>query len=429
VADRRGVDIISNGRDPDRHTPGASRWIIGAVALALIGGVAIHLILGGAGRPAHRKAQRSLLTVTVAAPAMLRGIPLRPGAAPAGLLFLGGNTLRTLAVRERAPARPARMLPEVAAAGDPLGPAPVVRQIISVAGGVIVVLAGDGSAGLPDIGNVLFIPAGASGAGTARVIARANYVALAPNHRDVWVEQAGAPWGNGPASSPAWLVDEAGHRLSAVAHLHGQVLEAATIRGLLVQGRYDQVKLINPASGAAVHTGIPANVVIAGADASHVAWQAVSCMIGCVLHVTSLQDGADTKIALPLGTALDQQDTSAFDPAGQRFALPLDAIGDHALPVGTYVYVADLSDRTVTRAPGGPIPLATLPAVPGAIPSGNTDVVSVHWTAADSGLWIVATDGLFFQAAYWTGAGPLRALPSQPGLAYKFDIPGPAAPG
>ena len=41
---------------------------------------------------------------------------------------------------------------------------------------------------------------------------------------------------------------------------------------------------------------------------------------------------------------------------------------------------------------------------------------------------IVATDGLFFQAAYWAGTGPLHVLQTQAGLAYKFDIAGASTP-
>lgn len=438
MADRRGVDIISSGREPDHRRSAASRLLVGAIAAALLGGVAIHLILGGSGRVPHHKARGSLSSVTVTAPPMLHGTPLRAGVAPGTVLFLGGNELRLLKVRDRASAfpagplpttLPASPLPTVGGARNPLGLAPVVRQIISVAGGVVAVLAGNGPAGLPDIGDVLFIPVSASGAGAPRVIARANYVALAPNRSDVWVEQAGPPWGNGPVGSPAWLIDEAGHRLQAGAGLHGRVLDAATVRGLLVQGPFGQVALIDPVTGAAVPTSIPKNAVIAGADPDHVAWQASSCTIRCPLHVTNLPGGGDTQIALPPGTALDLQDTSAFDPAGQRFAVPLDATGPHGLPIGTYVYVADIGDRKLIRVPGGPIPLAALPAVPGAIPAGTNDVVSVRWSSDGSGLWIVATDGLFFQAAYWTGAGPLHVLPPQAGLAYKFDLSEPAAPG
>jgi hypothetical protein len=40
----------------------------------------------------------------------------------------------------------------------------------------------------------------------------------------------------------------------------------------------------------------------------------------------------------------------------------------------------------------------------------------------------VATDGLFFQAAYWTGTGPLHVLRAQTGLAYKFDLAGAGTP-
>ena len=42
------------------------------------------------------------------------------------------------------------------------------------------------------------------------------------------------PRGNGPASSPTWLVGEDGHRLSGARGLNGRVLVAATVRGMLV---------------------------------------------------------------------------------------------------------------------------------------------------------------------------------------------------
>jgi len=105
-------------------------------------------------------------------------------------------------------------------------------------------------------------------------------------------------------------------------------------------------------------------------------------------------------------------------------ALPLDIIDHRGVVAGTSVYVADISARTLVRLPGGPIPVASLPAVVGAFPAGASDVVSVRWAAAGSGLWIVATDGLYFQVAYWTGHGPLQVLRPQAGLAYKFDVPG-----
>jgi hypothetical protein len=377
-------------------------------------------------------------------PGAASGTLMRAGIAPGTVLVLGGHELRLLKLKDQALS--AATVPDAGGARYPLGPDPVVRQIISAAGGVVAVLAGNGPAGLPDIGDVLFIPVSASGAGTPRVIARANYAALAPNRRDVWVEQAGPPWGNGPTGSPAWLVDEAGHRLSAAVPLHGRVLYAATVRGLLVRGPIADVTLIDPVSGAAVPSGIPKDAVLAGADADHVAWQASSCTLRCPLHVISLRDGRGTQLALPPGTALDLQDTAAFDPAGRRFALPLDATGRRGQAIGTYVYVADLSAGKLLRVPGGPIPPASLPAVPGAIPAGANDVVSARWSSDGSssdgsssdgsssdgsssdgsGLWIVATDGLFFQVAYWPGTGPLLVLPPRIGLAYKFDIAGPA---
>jgi len=254
-------------------------------------------------------------------------------------------------------------------------------------------------------------------------------MALAPNRRDIWVEQAGPPWGNGPAGSPAWLVDEDGRRLSGARGLNSQVLVAATVRGLLVQGPDQKLALVDPVNGSTGGTGIPENAIIAGADADHMAWQAGSCETRCPLHVTDLRGGPGTEIALPPDTVIDPNDTSDFDPAGQRFAVALDTVERRGAVTGTNVYVADLSARKVIRVPGGPIPVAALPAVAGAFPAGSSDVVSARWAADGSGLWIVATDGLYFQAAYWAGRGPLQVLRPQAGLAYKFDVPGTGTPG
>jgi hypothetical protein len=319
-------------------------------------------------------------------------------------------------------------LPDAGDARNPLGLDSAVQQVISVAGGVVALIYGHGSAGLPDIGDVLFVPVDGRGAGPARIIARANYMALAPNHRDVWVEQAGPPWGNGPAGSPAWLVDEDGRRLSGVRRLNNQALVADTVRGLLVQGPDQKLALIDPVNGRAEGTGIPADAIIAGIDADRVAWQAAACPVDCPLHVTDVRGGPDTQIALPPHTAIDSDDTSDFDPTGQRLALPLDTTDHQGAITGTYVYVADLSARKLIKVPGGPVPVATLPPVLGAFPAGSSDVVCARWSADGSGLWIVATDGLYFQAGYWTGHGALRVLGPQAGLAYKFDVPGTGKP-
>ena len=421
------ADVISSGRDPDRRRSVAWRLLAGTAAVLLAGGVAVHLILGGSGQPHHR-AQGPQSSAALAAPTMLRGTPLQPGAAPSTLLFLGGDELQLLNVRDQAPT-PLTDVLQGARQGYPLGPDPAVQQITSAAGGVVALISSHGAAGLPDIGDVLFIPVNASGAGVPRIIARANYMAVAPNHRDIWVQQAGPPWGNGPGDSPAWLVSEAGRRLSDPRSLDGRVLVAATVRGLLAAGPVGTVALIDPVSGSQEHTSIPENALIAGANADQVAWQAASCTLRCPLHVTDMRGGPGMEIALPPHTALDSADTSDFDPAGQRLALALDTIDRQGAATGTYIYVADIRARRLIRVPGGPIPVATLPAVLGAFPVGSGDVVSARWTADDSGLWIVATDGLYFQAAYWTGSGPLHVLQPQAGLAYKFDLPGSTAPG
>jgi hypothetical protein len=429
MPDEPTLDVISGGRDPDHHRAVPWRLLAGVAAAALIaGGIAFHLISGPSGSVPPRKPQASPPPVALTVPSILHGTPLQPGGAPGTLLFLGGEELRLLNVREQAPTSLTSVLPDAGNARNPLGPDPAVQQIISVAGGVVVLVYSHGSADLPDIGDVLFVPVDASGAGPPRLIARANFMALAPNHRDIWVEQAGPPWGNGPAGSPAWLVDSDGRRLSGVRRLNDQALVAATVRGLLVQGPDQKLALMDPVNGRAEPTGIPAGAIIAGTDADHVAWQAAACPLDCPLHVTDLRGGPDTQIALPPHTVINSGDTSDFDPAGQRLALPLDIIDHQGAITGTYVYVADLGARKLTRVPGGPIPVATLPAVLGAFPAGSSDVICARWSVDGSGLWIVATDGLYFQVGYWTGHGPLRVLQTQTGLAYKFDVPGAGRP-
>ena len=429
MPDEPAFDVISGGRDPDHRRATPWRLLAGVAAAVLIaGGIAFHLTSGPSGSVPPWKPQASPSSVALAAPSMLHGTPVRPGGAPGTLLFLGGQELRLLNVREQAPTSLASVLPDAGDARNPLGPDPAVQQIISVADGVVALIYSHGSGDLPDIGDVLFVPVDARGAGPPRIIARANYMALAPNHRDVWVEQAGPPLGNGPASSPAWLAGEDGRRLSGVRRLNNQALVAATVRGLLVQGPDQKLALMDPVNGHAERIGIPANAIIAGTDADHVAWQAAACPPDCPLHVTDVRGGPDTQIALPPHTVVDSGDTSDFDPAGQRLALPLDTTDHQGVITGTYVYVADLSARKLIRVPGGPVPVATLPAVLGAFPAGSSDVVCARWSADGSGLWIVATDGLFFQVGYWAGHGPLRVLQPQAGLAYKFDVPGTGRP-
>ena len=427
MPDGPAFDVIHSGRDPDRRNP-VRGWLIAGLAVVLIaGGIAVHLALGGSSRPRHPAPRGSASPVALAVPPIFHGTPLRPGIAPSALLFLGGDGLRLLSVGQRAQASLTDVWPG-SIARDPLGPDPAVQQVASVAGGVVALISSHGSAGLADVGVVLFIPVTGSGAGPPRVIARANYLAVAPDHRGIWVERAGPPWGNGPADSPAWLIDEAGHRGSGVRHLGHRLLVAATDGGLLVQDPSRALTLIDPADGRARPSGIPQDAIIAGADAGHVAWQPAFCTTRCPLHITSTRGGLATEIGLPPHTALNPGDTPDFDPAGQRLALPLDTIDQQGETTGTNVYVADLSARTMVRVPGRPIPVATLPAVPGAFPAGSSDVVSARWAADDTGLWIVATDGLFFQAAYWTGTGPLHVLRAQAGLAYKFDLAGAGTP-
>jgi hypothetical protein len=421
MPDDTAPDVISGGRDPDHEPARPGRWRLLAAAAAAVliaGGIAFRLSAGSSGPVPPPKPS----PVALAVPTMLHGAPLRPGGAPGTLLFLGGDELRQLSVRAQTPASAASARPDTGDTPNPLGPGIPVQQVIAVAGGVVALVYSYGPGNLPDIGDVLFLPVSAQGVGTPRVIARANYIAAALDGRDVWVEQAGAPWGNGLAGSPAWLAGQDGQRLSVVRSLHSQLLVAATIRGLLVQRPDRTFALMNPATGRAASAALPADAIIAGTDADQVAWQPAACPPDCLLNITDLRGGPDRQLALPPDTVIDPEDTSDFDPAGQRLALPLDATGHQGTITGTSVYVADLTARTMTKVPGGPVPATALPAVLGAFPAGSPAIVGVRWSAAGTGLWIVATDGLYFQAGYWTGHDPLRVLAPQPGLAYRFDI-------
>ena len=165
MPDEPAFDVISGGRDPD-HRRAPWRLLAGVAAAVLIaGGIAFHLISGPSGSVPPRKPQASPSSVALAAPSMLHGTPVRPGGAPGTLLFLGGEELRLLTVREQAPTSLASVLPDAGDARNPLGPDPAVQQIISVAGGVVALIYSHGSADLPDIGDVLFVPVDARGAG------------------------------------------------------------------------------------------------------------------------------------------------------------------------------------------------------------------------------------------------------------------------
>ena len=133
--------------------------------MLIAGWITFHLTLGGPGRPPHRTPQGSPSAAALVAPAMLRGTPWRPGSAPGTVLFLGGEQLRILNVPRQGPTSFTGVPPGAEGPGNPLGPDPAVQQINAVAGGVVVLVFGHGSAGLPDIGDVLFVPVSASEAG------------------------------------------------------------------------------------------------------------------------------------------------------------------------------------------------------------------------------------------------------------------------
>ena len=360
MPDGPAFHVIHSGRDPDRRNP-VRGWLIAGLAVVLVaGGVGVHLALGGSSRPRHHAARSSAAPVALAVPRIFQGTPLRPGAARPALLFLGGDGLRLLSVGPRARASLTEVWPGSVAARDPLGPDPAVQQVESVAGGVVALISSHGSAGLADVGVVLFIPVTGSGAGAPRVIGRANYMAVAPDHRGIWVERAGLPWGNGPASSLAWLIDEAGHRVSGVLHLAHRVLVAATVAGLLVQDPSRALTLIDPAGGRARPSGIPQYATSPARRLPRgLAARVLHDPLPAVRHQPAWRPGHQDRPAAAHGP--QSRRDARLRPGDQRLALPLDTIDQQGGTTGTNVYVADLSARTMVRVPGQPIPVATFP--------------------------------------------------------------------
>jgi hypothetical protein len=414
-----GADVLSSGRDPDRLPGWLVRWrLTAAAAVALIGaGITLGLRLTGQpGPPFVAAAAMQAQT----APAMLRGVPFRPDPSLGTLLLGGPGELRLLNAGDQVPGA-LGWADGLAGVGGPgrLGPGPAVWQTASVPGGVIALLS-DAARGHPAIGEVFFIPLGSRGAAAPRLIARASYLAVAPDQHDIWVERAGAPPGRGPGLT--WLVDESGRRLSPVLRLGGQVLLAATVRGLLTQGPSGQgASLINPASGVLRPAGVPGDALVVAAGPEDVAWQPADCGGPCSLHVTSLRDGTDTVISLPPGAVPDDDPAAAaFGPDGRRLALPMTTTNREDRVTGTSVYVADIGSWRLIRLPGGPVPLSAIPASPAVVRAGGPDIVSVAW--AGPGLWIVATDTQDSQAAYWPGVVPLRVLAPVPGAADTFAV-------
>jgi hypothetical protein len=282
-----------------------------------------------------------------------------------------------------------------------------------------VLLSDDGQMGYPVVGDAFFLPVTSRGVGPPRLIARANYLAVAPNQRDIWVEQVGAAHSGWPGR--AWLVDESGRPLSAALRLRGQVLLAATVRGLLTQGTSGLgANLISPAGGVVRAAGIPGDALVVAAGPDDVAWLAASCGGACSLHITNLRDGTDMVIPLPPRTVPDTSYPlpSAFDLAGRRLALVMETANREDRTTGTSVYAADVGRPELIRLPGGPIPL--LPTRPGDIRPGSPAIVSVRW--AGSGLWIVANNAEDSQAGYWVGAGPLHVTAILPGSADTFNV-------
>ena len=424
----RHGDVISSGRDPGRPPRLPRRWRLAAAVVLLIGGgITVGVLL--AARPAPRPhAGPTHAAHRQVAHAILHGSRAGPDVAPGTVLLLAGADLRKLGVTGRAPVR---LRWPAAVHGLPgqgsLGSNPAEQVVEPVSGGFVALLANGTGCCRPAVGDLFFIPVTARGVAAPRLIAHANYLAVAPGGRDIWVQQA-SPRGHRPGD--AWLIDRSGRRLSPVLRLRRQILLAATVRGLLTgSGRGGGARLVSTANGATLGMRVPPGALIAAVSADDVAWQSPPCRrLACPLHVTSLLTGADTVIALPAGTQTNGQ-PGAFDQAGKRIALALDTISRKHHRAATHVYIIDIGRHRVTQLPGGPLPLTQAATDRGAIVAGFSGFNSLSWSDGPE-LWIVASDSTGFQAAYWPGAGPLRVLSPQAGEVFMFAVSAAgAAPG
>jgi hypothetical protein len=421
----RSADVVSSGRDPDLPPRLSGRWWLVAAAIVLIGGgITASVQLAGRATPHLHSARRPAPPVQVV-PAMLHGAPAGRDVAPGTTLLLAGNDLRQLSVTGHAPVSLGWADGLLSLAGrSPLGQNPAVQQIEAVSGGFVALLANVTGSVYPAVGDVFFIPVTGQGAARPHLIAQASYLAVDPDHRDIWVQQSGPGYPRGAT----WLIDQSGQRLTPVLRLHSQILIAATIRGLLAGTVQGGARLISTATGATLSMRMPAAALIAAVSADDVAWQSPSCDLSCPLHVTNLLTGTDTVITLPARTETNGQPGS-FDQAGQRIALPLDTVNRRHLATSTHIYVVDVASHRVSRLPGGPLSLTSAADNLGAISAGTPPADSVDWSDGPV-LWITAYDPAGFQAAYWPGAGPLRVLRAWPGEIYLFAVSGgPPAPG
>jgi hypothetical protein len=418
----RGADVISSGRDPDRPPRVRRPAAVAAAALVTAGAVTAGLLLASGPHAARPHAAPPPAAPAPGRP-MLHGPPPAPAAGPGPVLLLGGDDLRLLSLAARTPVRLGwsdAVLGQ--GAPSPLGASPTVQVVDPVPGGFVALLASPAGCCLPAVGDVFFIPVTAHGAGPPRLIAHANALAVAPGGTGIWVQQASPP---GHLPGDAWLIDESGRRLSPVLPLGGQILLAATARGLLTgSARGGGARLISTVTGATVRMPVPPGALIAAVSADDVAWQRPGCPgLSCPLHVTSLLTGTDTVIPLPRGTQTNGQ-PGAFDRAGRRLALTLDTVRD-GRAAATRVYVIAIGRRHVTRLPGGPLPLTSAASNRGAVSVGFHGFSPLDWPDGPD-LWIVASGPASFEAAYWPGAGPLRVLAAHPGAVYLFAVSTPA---
>jgi hypothetical protein len=279
-----------------------------------------------------------------------------------------------------------------------------VRQLLAVHSGAVALVANSTPAGR-DIGNVVFVPA--SG-GALRLLAHANEIAVAPDGEHVWVQQSGTPLGRGPKDNPTWFIDLAGRTLSPVLRLPGALLVAATSQGALTQTE-NGLHIVTP-TGQVTPLPLPADVLFVEAAGDRVVYVSQDCSAQCAAYVLDLRTRRTVAVGLPPRQAFaGVPQPNGFDPTGRRLVLTLIGLNSAGRPIDEDLFVLDMVTKTVSHVPG-----ALVPRPAGLLVTGSWD--------STGRLWVLATDILESQLAYWPGSGPLRTLPVIPGGAASVTV-------
>jgi hypothetical protein len=305
----------------------------------------------------------------------------------------------------------------------PRGHGAEVDQLFPVPGGLVAHIS-DVSTGITygAPGRVLFVSAANA---SARVLARATMIAVAPGAHRVWVQTGFQSLHNGEGvqasfRSPTWAVNLDGRRDSPLLRLPFGLV-AATQSGPLTQNlATGQLQLWNGATGRPMPLQLPSNANFVAAGSDRLVWQSDSPV--SALHVADLNTRTDIAVPLPPGWESPSEtyppSPASFDPSGRRLVLTLDRVDSSGNAVAENLFVVDTVARTMRMIPGRPLPL----------PSSATSVADPLVGSWDRQglLWVLAMSPYsgYYQLGFWTGAGPLHTFAPTYGSPMTLSAPG-----